>query len=178
MNIDTFDRSKIIQDNSNNPSLVQFSNPKPTGLDEGGLQAQNLLTLPYDVMISIDGEKIIAESQILDGEAVFERVSRKPREIVFDFTFREIGVVQTTKGFFNDYIFPQNSLVELNSWWEVNGILKVYNTLLNKLGITEIICLKHSINTIRGSVNVPVILPCKENYVPNQTAVGQTLIIQ
>ena len=172
--VDSFDRSKIIQDSSNNPSLVVFFNPRQMVdiASPGGV-----LQLPPDVMITVDGEKIIAESQILDGEAVFERVSRKPREIVFDFTFREIGQVQTTKGIFNDYIFPQDALVNLNKWWEINGILKVQNTLLNKLGIIEIICLKHSINTVRGSVNVPVILPCKENYVPNQTILGQTLIV-
>ena len=71
-----FNTQNII-DPTNNPALVILNN----------------ITLPGDVIITTSEEKVIAESKILDGVMVFERLSRKPMEIDLTFTFREVNIL-------------------------------------------------------------------------------------
>ena len=174
MELTSYNTNYIIQDPSNNPSVVTIFDPNNSN-DAG-------FTFPFDVQISIDGEKIIAESQILDGEVVFERISTKPRDINFDFTFREKGDIQAggTLGIagvrtYTGYIFPQEALNKLYSYWKKDSILNITNTLLNGQEIFDIVCLSHNIQTIRGNTNVTYRLSAKEavEYLDGQ---GQTLI--
>ena len=83
--------------------------------------------LPIDVVIGLDGDKVIAESKILDGVAVFERISRKPFEINFEFTCRE----QDESG---NYVFPQDTIQELvQTVWQKDQVIQLKNTFLNSL---------------------------------------------
>ena len=126
---------------TNRPSLVML----------GGI------TLPVDVTISLNGEKVIAESKILDGASVFERVSRKPYEIEFNFTIREQDPL--TK----QYIYPQNASYELTSEvWELDQVIEVTNTWLNKKGISNIIIKSFTEINVRGNTNIIGSLKCLE----------------
>jgi len=137
----------------------------------------NGLLLPLDVIIGVDGEKIIAESKILDGVAVFERVSRKPFEISFEFNVRELKEVQRLLGVGKVYTFPQKTVEEiLNNIWNIDAVITVQNSYLNGLGINSLIIKQITLATIRGNTDVPGSLKCLENYVSSNTQ-GSTLII-
>lgn len=129
-------------DQTNNPSLVQV----------GGI------TLPPDVIILLNGEKIIAISKILDGVAVTEHIGREPYEVEFEFTYRTSNDNGVT------YIFPQDAID--NVWtnvWTPNSVQPLVNTYLNKLGISQLIIRKVHNSTVRGSKNVPARMTCIEN---------------
>ena len=143
-------------DPTNNPSVVII----------------NGIILPYDVAIYIDGEKIIAESKILDGVSVFEHIARKPYSIEFEFVLRTKNPPNTKDSKSPEYIFPQKAIQDL--WDKVfipNSILPITNTYLNGLGVTEIIIATITPTTIRGSKNLPVRIKGFENQK------GQSLII-
>ena len=128
-------------DSTNKPSLVMI----------GGI------TLPVDTTISLNGEKIIAESKILDGASVFERISRKPYEIEFNFTIREQDPIT------NKYIFPQKTSYELTSdVWELDQVVLLTNTWLNKKGISNIIIKSFTEVNVRGNTNIIGSLKCLE----------------
>ena len=146
----------------------------------------NKIELPFDVIISINGAKVIASSQILDGVAVFERVTRKPFDIDFDFVIRDkrksasktlIPGTTLRASNHDQWIFP---LEEINSFfgycWEPDEVLQVENLLLNKLGIQQVIVEDMQISTIRGNTDVPVKLKCKEDFYSTKTQ-GTTLLI-
>lgn len=136
-------------DPSNNPSLVVI----------GGI------TLPPDVLIVINGRKILAMSRILDGISVIEHVGREPYKLEFEATFR----ISNDNG--QSYIFPQDALDDLwTDIWLPNSVQTIQNTYLNKLGIQEVVIEDISPVTVRGSKNVPFRLKCIENVI------GQTLI--
>ena len=78
-------------DYTNNPSYIVIGNSQLQGALGAGLQLLNGLQLPLDTIILINGKKILAESQIIDGVSVFEHISRKPYTIDFDFTIRPAG---------------------------------------------------------------------------------------
>ena len=165
-----------VLDESNNPSVVKI-----------GVKGNNaMVQLPRDVIITINGKKIIAESKILDGVTVFERIARAPYEISFDFTVREYSLQQNIDATINDitkkkgeYVFPQSVLQNLiKNIWEPNSILDIENTLLNNVfGIFEIVVEEiPDIATVQGSKNVPMKLSCKENY-DSQDVYANTLIL-
>lgn len=139
-----------------------------------------------DVIISIDGNKLIAQSQILDGVAVYERVTRKPYAINLEFTVRDKNTLQGSNniGSFNwksasqdQYIFPLGMLQDIfQNIWLPDQVLDIENTLLNALGIFKIVIDDISIKTIRGSVNVPVTIKCLED-VYSIDSQGTTLLI-
>ncbi len=132
----------------------------------------NGFQLPVDVMITLNNEKVIAESKILDGVAVFERVSRNPMEINFEFTVRQKGYMPQNLG---EYIFPAEILKSLmDDVWLPNAVLTIKNTFLNKIGIIDVIVKSVTIATVRGSTNVPVSLHCLENY---NTEISQNTLI-
>jgi hypothetical protein len=139
----------------------------------------NGVQLPVDVQISMNGNKIIAQSQILDGVSVFERVSRKPMDIDFDFTMRS---QKTTYGRFlkpaiNTWIFPIDGINDVFSLiWEKDQVLEVKNLFLEKLGIRQVVVSDIQITTIRGSVDVPIKLKCIEDFYSTKTQ-GTSLII-
>lgn len=136
-------------DPSNNPSLVVI----------GGI------TLPPDVVVLLNGHKILAQSRILDGVSVIEHVGREPYKLEFEATFR----ISNDNGV--SYIFPQDALDDLwTSIWLPNSIQIIQNTYLNKLGIQQIVIEDINPVTIRGSKNVPFRMKALENVI------GQTLI--
>ena len=138
-------------DYSNNPSRVILNN----------------IELPKDVIIGINGDKVIAESKILDGVAVYERICRKPFEINFEFTCRDKDIA-------GGYIFPQKVIQKLTETvWKPDQVVWVENTLLNTLGINYLVLQPIAFTTIRGNTNVLCSIKAKEaiqNF-------GETLII-
>lgn len=124
----------------------------------------NNLLLPSDVLVYINGEKIIPESQILDGVSVFEHVARKRYEVNFECVIRATD----SSG---RQIFPQDDLDDIfTNVWLPNSVQKVVNTYLNKLGIQELIIKSISPDTVRGSTNIPLRMKCYEN-VPGQSII-------
>ena len=147
-------------DPKNNPSEVSINN----------------VLLPPDTLIMINGEKVIAESKILDGVSVFERISRKPYEINLDFTVRqqnsEISTLLPDQG---KYIFPQDKLeYYFQQIWTPNSIAVIKNTLLNGLGINEVAIKSINLTPIRGNTNVLGTIKCLENFNYNDST---TLVI-
>lgn len=124
------------------------------------------MTLPSNVVILINGEKVIPESKILDGVAVFERISRKPFEINLEFNIYERELELNPR---SSFIFPQGRLETLKEVFIQNSVAKIDNTLLNGLGVEEIAILSFNITTIRGTKSVLGSLKCKENYVSNSS---------
>jgi len=148
-------------DLTNNPSYVLFQ-------DSG-------IVLPDDVTISFPSKNIIAQTQILDGVSVFERINRAPVEIEFEFTIRMQAILgisynNTTapSGLAGDgiaqNIFPQTYI---NSIWQnvfaPATVHVIVNTLLNGIGVKEIIIESFTPYTVRGSTNVPCRLRAYEN---------------
>lgn len=139
-------------DFTNNPSLITIGN------------GENSLALPSDVMVNIEGEKIIAESVILDGVSVFEHIARKPFEIDFD-----CNVWDTDKD--GKQVFPQDILDDIfTNIFMPNTVISVTNTYLNKLGVRELIIKNITPATVRGSFKVPLRIKCYEN-VPGQSII-------
>jgi hypothetical protein len=130
----------------------------------------NGVDLPIDVIIGLNGEKIIAESKILDGASVFERVSRKPFEVSFEFNIRELGKVR-------GYIFPNNAAYDIiTNIWNIDQVITCKNTFLNKIGILDVIVKGITFSTIRGNTNLPCSLKCLEMF--NSTNQTQSLIVK
>lgn len=138
------------KDLTNNPSLVVI----------GGI------TMPADTVIYINGQKILAQSKILDGVSVTERILRMPYEIEFECVIREVDGN-------NINVFPQNELYNIwSNVWLPDSVLTIQNTYLNKLGIRELVVESISPTTVRGSKNIPLRIRGYEN-IP-----GTTIIIQ
>lgn len=157
----------------------------------------NGIQLPLDVLISINGSKIIAQSQILDGVAVFERVSRKPYDIDLDFVLRgvtkekpkglipglKINKPDITKWSFplkdseDEGVYYPGIITLLGYCWEENRVLKIENSFLNAINIQQVVVSDVQIGTQRGSINVPIKLKCIEDFYSTKTQ-GTTLIIQ
>ena len=153
----------------------------------------NGVQLPQDTITILDGEKVIAESKILDGVMLFERVSRKPFDIDFNFTIRSDSdfklpnsvpkivsktISQQLQANFNEsfaYEFPQKAIEGYFSQiWNLDQVVPVVSTLLNGIGIREIIIKKVTITTVRGTTSVNGVIKCLENYGDNK---GGTLVI-
>ncbi len=129
----------------------------------------NNFDLPRDVVISLNGEKIIAESKILDGASVFERVGRKPFEITFDFNIRQQTVT-------NQYVFPTSNLTDIwENIWEVDEVVQVQNTYLNSISIQYLIVKSITPVTVRGNTHIACSIKCLEVY--NYASQAKSLII-
>lgn len=139
---------------------VVVNAPPITGatLPNGGI------VLPADVQIKHDLEKVVVETGILDGVAITEHIRRKPLNIYMEFTIR------AKNG--QDWIFGQQFLDDLfQKILYVSGIIFVQNTMLNKIGVTQLVLLRESGSTIRGNINQPMVLHFLENIA------GQSLIV-
>jgi hypothetical protein len=144
----------VASETINNPSIVKL----------------NGIELPRDVIISIDGEKVLAISKIIDGVIVFEHISRNYFEINFEMTVRSFSEMYPNK-----YVFPEQNVVDIfQKIFIPDSVMSVENTLLNAIGIFEVVIGKVRMTTLRGSTDVPVNIPCYEN---NQDQNKQTLII-
>lgn len=122
------------------------------------------ILLPADTVIYLNGNKILAQSKILDGVSVVERISREPYELEFECVIR----AQDEKG---NYIFPQDALDDF--WvnvWLPDTVQTIQNTYLNKLGIQEMVIQTVTPTTVRGSKNIPLRIRGFEN-VPGQTII-------
>jgi hypothetical protein len=167
----------ITPDLTNTPHIV-FLTAK-TGVNTKTVQ------LPLDVQIMVNGKKIIAESKILDGVSVYERILREPYKIDFEFTVRQVlsqpgsdATLNNTARKDQKYVFPQDVLEDyIKNAWEPNSIITVENSYLNKVyGIFELVIAElPEVATVRGSNNVPMKLSCKEN-VDSQDYYADTLI--
>lgn len=120
--------------------------------------------LPIDTVIYISGSKTLAQSKILDGVSVTERISRQPYELEFECVVRD----QNDAG---EYIFPQDALDNLwNNIWIPDTVQTIQNTYLNKLGIQEMVIDTITPATVRGSKNIPLRIHGYEN-IPGQTII-------
>ena len=147
---------KLSRDASNDPSLVIIGN----------------FTFPADVMIFLNGKKVIVHSKILDGVSVTERIQREPYEIEIECILRQ----KTDIGYFDydgdSYLFPQDMLSEFwQKIWLPDTVQTIQSTYLNKLGISELIIETVTPSTFRGSKNIALRVRGIENVQ------GQTLII-
>jgi hypothetical protein len=136
--------------------------------------------LPLDVLIYINGKKVIAKSQIVDGAEVFERVSRKAAIIDFDFNLRGIEINTTSQGTpVQEFTFPLNVDTSLpNSHdvkdffdivWVADQVLDVQNSLLNALNIQRIVVESFDFKPERGNVDLNVRLKAYEAYYDSST---------
>lgn len=156
-------------DQFNTPGIISFNN----GVQE--------ITMPPDTIIYPEFEKRLAMDYILDGPSVFERIQTKPTHLEFRGTFRMQDIDGTrynnTKpppgslGIINN-VFPQEFINDWHNYtWLPNTILVVKNSLLNGIGIQQVIVEKASLEPAPGNKNVGYRLTAWEN-VP-----GQSLII-
>lgn len=122
--------------------------------------------LPASTQIMVRGEKILAESQIIDGVSVFEHISRKPYEIDFDITiWQQDGSNKAST------TFPQGQINDIFSIiWLPNSVQKIQNTYLNGLNIQEVIVKSVSPQPKLGSTNVIMRIKCFENQ-PGETII-------
>ncbi len=138
------------------PYVIDPSN-NPSGLTIGNV------VFPASTQIIPKGDKIIPESQIIDGVTVFQHVSRKATELDFEVLLWENG---------SNVRFPQE---RINAIWTnlfiPNSVQPVINTWLNNLGISQLIIKSISPKPRVGSTNVTLKIKAYENQV------GQTLII-
>ena len=164
-----------------NAKLVNTAINSPSRCILGGVE------LSRDILITVDGDKVIAESKILDGVEVTERIGRNAYEINFEFTARQLllqdmtgfaDVPDATVGGSKDkhYIFPVDILKQIvNKIWSVDAVIDVTNTMLNDIfKINQVIIKKHSYTPIRGNTDVMVRIEAKENVMDGDTT---TLIV-
>ena len=148
----------------NIPNIVQLIGSDFTNIE-----------LPHDVIIYLNGEKVIATSKILDGVAVYEKILRNPCEIKFEFTIRQTQAQDQNRQDYSvynlpskDFVFPQKVAQNyFNQIWLPDSILSVTNTYLNGLGIFELIIKSIDMQGVRGSTNLPCIINCLENFKSN-----------
>lgn len=131
---------------------IVSSPPPVTGaaLGNGGI------VLPADVLIDINGKKVVASTTILDGVEVTQHIRRDANRIVFEFVARaRAGSMWTFAQEFIDALYQKIYLP--------NSVIYVQNTLLNKMGITQLVMDDWKLTTRRGSINVPITLSMREN---------------
>jgi len=166
---------KVANDEHNKPSETTI---KWVNTTTGGTTSINL---PPDTIILPTGEKLIVESRILDGVSVTERIGRKPYEIEIEGTLRMSKTADGT-GKYYDFntdgnqltfsMFPQDYINELfETVFVPDAVLDITNTLLNALGVLQIIVRQARIAPIAGSNNVTFRITAYENQP------GESLII-
>lgn len=136
------------------------SPPPVTGqtLPNGGI------ILPADVKLSIPLRKVIGTVTIIDGVEVTQHIRRQANIIKMDFTVRARNGAE--------WVFGQDFLDDLyQKIYLPSSVIYVQNTMLNKMGIQQLIVWEGDIDTIRGSCNIPITLTFREN-IP-----GKSLII-
>jgi hypothetical protein len=153
-------------DGSNNPSYCVI----------GGI------VLSADIILPLKNDKILAESQIIDGVTVFEHVSRKAAEIDFEFTIFPPGVINGTASNTNAYnnatTFNQQSLNAFwSNLWLINSVQDVQNTYLNGLGITQVILKSIAVQPERGKPNIIVKVKALENQIAYSNAFSVNTLI-
>lgn len=141
----------FVVDQTNNPSSIIIGT----------------VLLPASTQVILRGEKIIAESQIIDGVSVFEHISRKPYEIDFDVTIWQGDNSQQAST-----TFPQQQINNLwSDLWIPNTVQTINNTYINGLGIQQIIIKSIAPQPRLGSTVIVIRIKAYENQI------GQTIIL-
>lgn len=157
--------SMPIKDLSNDPSTITLTNlTNFTVLGTNGFDPfSGGVTLPKDVKIRLNGRKILAMAPLLDDPVnTIQKIQRKPYCLDFDFTALQTGAN-------GNYVFPQDLIYDLfTKVWSPDTVVMIRHTLLNKLGIQELVFDEIDIDTIRGNVKVPIRLRAYEN-IPGQS---------
>lgn len=160
--IDPTNQPSLVMLSTNQAAIVQNKGTAYTAPVTGAVLSNGVIVLPGDVKIRGSLDKIIAETTIIDGPngqenvVVDEHIRRGPLHFELEFTAR----AQTG----NQWMFAQAFISSLFSQIVYPAsVIYVNNTLLNGIGITEIIILKVEFDTVRGNINAPMILRCKES---------------
>lgn len=144
----------------------------------------NGYTLPPNVVFSIDFEKVIAEHQILDGTAVFERIAERPRRVTFEFSFIKTSNMNIVDGKISPvekvttnrmgqpvdvYEYPIQMFQEfLQKVWIENKVIEVKNSLLNAAGIFYVVIQTGSAMPERGRMDLPMkLFALEDKYTTN-----------
>ena len=156
---------------------IDYSN-LPSTLYLGYLNAKtgliDRLLMPKDVRIYPPFEKSLVESKILDGPSIVERVGRLAYHIEIECTLTAqrnkdgdvINGFSSTQGYYD--VFPQQYLNEIFSKIiQPDTVIKVDNTFLNGLGISEIIIQKAEPTPQAGSMKIALRISCIENIEGN-----------
>lgn len=144
---------------------AQRTQPQPIILDPTNLPSSLVIGnifFPASTQIIPHAQKIIAESQIIDGVTVFEHIARKATEIDFEVLIWSNDMTP---------VFPQQ-LVN-NIWSNIflpNTVQDVTNTFLNGIGITQVIIKSINPQPRIGSTNVILKIKALEN-IPGQTII-------
>jgi hypothetical protein len=161
---------------SNNPANLylgnigfitgQVSNNDPVMILPGG-KGLNLITA--GVQILPKDEKILAESQIIDGVSVFEHINRRPVEF-------DIEILLWKNGY--GVAFPQQTITTIwDNLWMPNTVQKVQNTFMNGIHVQEVIIKSISPMPRLGSTNVILKLKVVENQAGQSLIIGNTLTL-
>lgn len=166
LTVETVDPNVVYNGRSLPADKVEYVAPTKDLSNDPGLVVLGPITLPADTAIYINGKKVLAESKILDGVSVFERIQRDPYEIEFEIILRQKNSAGVA------YVFPQQLVQEIwEKIWLPDSVLDVQNTYLNGLGVFQIVVDSISPTTVRGSTNLPVRLHCFENVL------GKSIIV-
>jgi hypothetical protein len=115
-----------------------------------------IIELPADTTIQTSASKLLAKSQIIDGVAVFERITRAPIELNFDFTYMQYNdgkpVTPENKAPIMN-IFKVGIVKDRNIYqYPINLIKDFYDKIYTK---GAVITLKNNyINTAFGIMNI------------------------
>lgn len=162
--IDSTNQPNLVILSATQSAIVPFNGVTYKPPVQGDILPNGAIVLPADVMIHGNMEKIIADTTIIDGVDVSEHIRRTPMYIEMEFVIRERNGNQWFFG--QDYLDALYQKIILPQ-----TVIFIGNTMLNKLGIQEVIILKMEMETLRGSINIPFTLKMKEN-IP-----GQSLIV-
>jgi len=123
------------------------------------------VTLPADVNIEPEFEKYIIVDSILNGSPVTEYVGRKATRFTINATFRAAYTNgQINANDLSNNIFPQSLLEDFfQQVFQPNGSISIQNSILNGLGITNIIVTKMKPKFTNGSYNIGLTLDCYED---------------
>jgi len=123
------------------------------------------VTLPADVNIEPNFEKFIVLDNILNGAPVTEYVSRKATKFTITATFRaQYNNGQINANDLTANIFPQDLLETFfQQVFQPNGSISIQNSILNGLGITNIIVQSMKPKFTNGSYNIGLTLECYED---------------
>ena len=123
------------------------------------------VTLPADVNIEPTFEKFIVLDNILNGAPVTEYVGRKATKFTITATFRaSYNGGQINANDLSNNIFPQSLLEEFfQQVFQPNGSISIQNSILNGLGITNIIVQSMKPKFTNGSYNIGLTLDCYED---------------
>lgn len=160
--LDPTNQPSLVMLSTNQAAIVQNNGTAYTAPVTGAILENGVIVLPGDCKIRGTLDKIIAETTIIDGPngqenvVVDEHIRRGPLKFDLEFTAR----AQTG----NQWMFAQafiNSLFARIIY--PASVVYILNTLLNGIGVTEIVILKVEFDTVRGNINAPMILKCKES---------------